>query len=62
MQYSVKWRFPGGEETQQYDDKEIAQQDMVERAEAYAREYGRCESSIVDGEGQTISVRVVGYD
>ena len=53
MPYRVTWKFgDGASEAQSFDDESVARQEAVKRSSAYAREYGRCETQLVDGTGQ----------
>lgn len=63
MVYSIVWKFGGGAtERQMFDgDVEDAKVEATNRALAYAREYGRCETTVHDESGQQHLIRVDDY-
>ena len=55
MTYKVTWSFGEEEiETEYFESRGLALQEAAARASTYSRQYGRCETKVLDAEGQII--------
>jgi hypothetical protein len=56
MAYTVNWRHES-EESQTFDDEAGAREAFVERSKDYGLVYGRCNSELLNGQGEVIDKR-----